>query len=154
MKKRIEYKTGNLLDANVEALVNAVNCVGIMGRGIALQFKKTFPANFEVYRQACDANQVQPGRIFVYETCFPRNPKFIINFPTKRHWRDKSRMEDIKIGLLDLKAFIQLREIKSIAVPALGCGLGGLNWNEVRDQIELVLGGLEGLSLEVFEPQK
>ena len=91
----IEHKTGDIFAEDVEALVNSVNCVGIMGRGIALQFKKAFPKNFKAYADACKLNEVQPGRMFVFETGELANPRYIINFPTKRHWRGKSRMEDI-----------------------------------------------------------
>ena len=95
----IEFKTGDILRADAEALVNTVNCVGIMGRGIALQFKNDFPDNFKAYEAACARDEVQPGRMFVFETGTLTNPKFIINFPTKRHWRGKSRIEDIESGL-------------------------------------------------------
>ena len=96
----IEFKTGDILRAEAEALVNTVNCVGIMGRGIALQFKNDFPENFKAYEAACEREEVQPGKMFVFETRTLTNPKFIINFPTKRHWRGKSRMEDIDSCLL------------------------------------------------------
>jgi O-acetyl-ADP-ribose deacetylase (regulator of RNase III) len=148
----VEYKTGDILNTNVEAMVNTVNCVGIMGRGIALQFKEAYPANYKAYKHACDGKKVQPGHMFIYETGLLTNPIFIINFPTKRHWRGKSRIEDIKTGLQDLKSVIQSRSIQSIAIPPLGSGLGGLNWGEVRDQIEMTLGGLKGVRIEVFEP--
>ena len=100
----IKFTTGDILKADAEALVNTVNCVGIMGRGIALQFKNAFPANFKIYKAACDRGDVQPGHMFVFETGTLTNPKFIINFPTKRHWRGKSRMDDIESGLAALAA--------------------------------------------------
>src|SRR5277367_4019339 len=131
----IEYRTGDILTADAEGLVNTVNCVGIMGRGIALQFKNAFPANFKAYAAACRRNEVQPGRMFVFETGTFTNSKYI-NFPTKRHWRGKSRIEDIEAGLNDLAGEIRVREIRSIAIPPLGSGLGGLNWAEVRARIE------------------
>src|SRR5271165_6170982 len=131
----IEYRTGNILQAEAEAFVNTVNCVGVMGRGIALQFKDTYPENFKVYVAACDRGEVQPGRMFVFETRQITNPKYIINFPTKRHWRGKSRMEDIVAGLRALVEEIRKRGIRSIAIPPLGSGLGGLNWVEVRPRI-------------------
>src|SRR5262249_8288817 len=121
----IEYATGDILSADAEALVNTVNCVGIMGRGVALQFKNAFPSNFKAYAAACAQGDVQPGRMFVHETRTITNPKFIINFPTKRHWRGKSRIEDIETGLIALKAEIRNRNITSIAIPPLGSGLGG-----------------------------
>src|SRR5580658_7888140 len=128
----IEYKRGNILAADAEALVNTVNCVGVMGRGIALQFKKMFPANFKAYAAACKRSEVQPGRMFVFETGKFTNPRYIINFPTKRHWRGASRLSDIETGLDALVREITTREIKSIALPPLGSGLGGLNWADVR----------------------
>ena len=115
----IEFKTGDILRADVEALVNTVNCVGIMGRGIALQFKNDFPENFKAYEAACARDAVHPGKMFVFETRTLTNPKFIINFPTKRHWRGKSRMEDIDSGLKALVEEIHTRGIRSIAIPPL-----------------------------------
>lgn len=148
----IEYTTGDILSADAEALINTVNCVGIMGRGLALQFKNTFPANFEAYAQACKRDEVQPGQMFVYETGFLHSQKFIINFPTKRHWRGKSRMEDIEAGLLALVDEIRNRDIRSVAVPPLGSGLGGLEWAAVRGRIETALGKLTDIRVIVFEP--
>jgi O-acetyl-ADP-ribose deacetylase (regulator of RNase III) len=147
----IEFKTGDILQADAEALVNTVNCVGIMGRGIALQFKQAFPDNFKAYEAACARTEVQPGRMFVTETGFLANPKFIINFPTKRHWRGRSRIEDIEAGLKALADEIRRRGIRSIAVPPLGSGLGGLDWAEVRPLIEAALGKLDVQAI-VFEP--
>jgi O-acetyl-ADP-ribose deacetylase (regulator of RNase III) len=148
----IEFKTGDILRADVEALVNTVNCVGIMGRGIALQFKNDFPENFKAYEAACEREEVQPGKMFVFETRTLTNPKFIINFPTKRHWRGKSRMEDIDSGLKALVEEIRTRGIRSIAIPPLGSGLGGLNWADVRPRIVEALRGLNDLRIIVFEP--
>ncbi len=147
----IEYVTGNILEAEVEALVNSVNCVGVMGRGVALQFKKDWPENFKAYAAACRRQEVQPGRMFVFETgkLFPR---YIINFPTKRHWRGKARIEDIEAGLSALVEEIQRRGIRSVALPPLGCGLGGLEWSEVRACIEETLAGLADVRILVFEP--
>jgi O-acetyl-ADP-ribose deacetylase (regulator of RNase III) len=148
----IEFRTGDILKAGAEALVNTVNCVGIMGRGIALQFKSAFPANFKAYETACRREEVQPGRMFVFETRELGKPKYIVNFPTKRHWRGKSRLEDIESGLRALASEIRSRNIRSIAIPPLGSGLGGLNWKDVRDRIEKYLGDLEGVSIAVYEP--
>jgi O-acetyl-ADP-ribose deacetylase (regulator of RNase III) len=149
----IEYTSGNILHADVEALVNTVNCVGIMGRGIALQFKNAFPENFKAYAIACKREQVQPGRMFVFATGELTNPKFIINFPTKRHWRGKSRMEDIETGLKDLREVISRDRIRSIAIPPLGSGLGGLDWEAVRPRIEQALASLSDVRILVYEPQ-
>lgn len=148
----IQYKTGDILAEPAEALVNTVNCVGFMGRGIALQFKKAWPANFKAYAAACGRHEVQPGRMFVFETGSLTPPRLIINFPTKRHWRGKSRIEDIESGLLALVEEIRNRGIQSIAVPPLGAGLGGLHWPEVRARIERRLGDLPGVEVIVFEP--
>lgn len=148
----LEYTTGDILNADAEALVNTVNCVGVMGRGIALQFKNTFPDNFKAYAEACKRSEVRPGRMFVYETGFLHNPMYIINFPTKRHWRGKSRIEDIDAGLGALAEEIRRRGIRSIALPPLGSGLGGLQWPEVRARIEAALGDLGDVRVIVFDP--
>lgn len=149
----IEFLTGDILRVEAEALVNTVNCVGIMGRGVALQFKKAFPENFKAYVAACERQDVRPGRMFVFETGYVGNPKFIINFPTKRHWRGKSRMEDIESGLLALADVIRERNIRSIALPPLGSGLGGLNWPDVRRRIEALAEQLPSVTFAVFEPR-
>lgn len=148
----IEYKTGDILDADVEAIVNTVNCVGVMGRGIALQFKNAWPNNFKAYEAACQRGEVQPGRMFVFPTGQAINPLYVINFPTKRHWKGKSRMEDIDLGLDSLVETIREYQIKSIAIPPLGCGLGGLNWDLVRSRIENVLQNLKETRVVIFEP--
>ncbi len=148
----IEYRIGDILNADAEALVNTVNCVGIMGRGIALQFKNAYPENFKAYAAACRREEVRPGRMFVFETGTLTNPKYIINFPTKRHWRGKSRMEDIEAGLAALVHEVRVREIRSIAIPPLGSGLGGLDWPDVRERIEAALRGFNDVDMIVFEP--
>ena len=148
----IEYKTGNILTEDAEAIINTVNCVGVMGRGIALQFKNAFPENFKAYAAACKRDEVQPGRMFIHDMGGLTNPRYIINFPTKRHWRGKSRMEDIESGLMALAAEIRERGIRSIAIPPLGSGLGGLDWVEVRQRIEQALAGLGDVRIIVFEP--
>jgi O-acetyl-ADP-ribose deacetylase (regulator of RNase III) len=147
----IKFARGDIFAADVAALVNPVNCVGVMGRGLALQFKNAFPANFKAYQQACKREAVQPGGMFVFETGIIR-PEFIINFPTKRHWRGKSRMEDIEAGLRALSAEIKTRSIRSIAIPPLGSGLGGLPWHEVRDRIEAALSDLDHVEAVIYEP--
>lgn len=148
----IEYTSGDILRCEADALVNTVNCVGVMGRGIALQFKNMYPANFKAYEAACKREEVQPGRMFVFETKQLTPPRLIINFPTKRHWRGKSRIEDIETGLMDLVNVIRDKNIRSIAIPPLGAGLGGLDWKEVRPRIEQALGELEGVQVIVYEP--
>ena len=147
----IRFTSGDILTAPAEALVNTVNCVGVMGRGIALQFKNAYPDNFKAYAAACSRGEVQPGKMLTFETG-KFAPKYIINFPTKRHWRGKSRIEDIDIGLQALAAEINKRKIKSIAIPPLGSGLGGLNWLDVRPKIEKALAHLDDVDVVVFEP--
>ena len=149
----IEYRSGDILMSEAEALVNAVNCVGVMGRGLALQFKRTFPENFKAYVAACKRELVQPGRMFVFETEQLIPPRYIINFPTKRHWRNKSRIEDIEAGLAALVSEIHTRRIRSIALPPLGCGLGGLNWADVRPRIEAAMQALDDVQVFVYEPK-
>jgi O-acetyl-ADP-ribose deacetylase (regulator of RNase III) len=149
----IEKTSGNLLQADVEALVNTVNTDGFMGKGIALQFKQAFPANFEAYRKAVERGEVRPGSMFVFETGSILGPRFIINFPTKRHWRQNSRMEDIESGLAALVREIRDREIRSIAIPPLGCGNGGLDWSDVRPRIERALAEVPNVHALIYEPK-
>ena len=148
----IEYKTGDILTEDAEALVNTVNCVGVMGRGIALQFKRAFPENFKAYAAHCKRNEIQPGKMFIFETGEMISPRFIVNFPTKRHWRGKSRIEDIESGLGSLADEIRSRGIRSIAIPPLGSGLGGLNWSDVRSRMQEALSGLDDVRIVIFEP--
>jgi O-acetyl-ADP-ribose deacetylase (regulator of RNase III) len=147
----LEFVTGNLFEADVEALVNTVNTKGVMGKGVALQFKRAFPANFKAYRAACAAGQVRLGRMFVYDTRELGRPRYIINFPTKDHWRSRSRLADIDSGLEDLRRVLTELEIDSVALPPLGCGLGGLRWSDVRPRIERALVDLPA-RVVVFEP--
>jgi len=148
----IEILRGNLLDADVEALVNTVNTVGVMGKGIALQFRQAFPENYDAYKRACDRKEVQPGKMFVYSTGSMLNPRFIINFPTKRHWRERSRMQDIEEGLRDLVRVIVSNRIHSVALPPLGCGNGGLEWDMVRSRIQEMLENLQSVRILLYEP--
>ena len=148
----IEYKTGDILTEQAEALVNTVNCVGAMGRGIALQFKRAFPENFKAYAARCKQEKMQPGKVFVFETDELFHPRFIFNFPTKRHWKGKSRMEDIESGLVSLAEEIRSHQIRSIAIPPLGSGLGGLEWREVRKRLETTLKDFENVKIVIFEP--
>lgn len=142
---------GNLLRADVEALVNTVNTVGVMGKGIALQFKRAYPEMFKAYSRAAKAGEIQPGRVHVWETGSLTGPRYIINFPTKRHWRSPSRLEDIETGLADLARVLSERGIASVAVPPLGCGNGGLPWATVRPLILDELGGLD-VEVQLFVP--
>lgn len=147
----MNWTQGDLLRDESEAIVNTVNCVGVMGRGIALQFKNAYPENFKAYARACKADEVQPGRMFVTETG-EFAPRYIVNFPTKRHWRGKSRMADVEAGLEALRNWIEEKGIKSIALPPLGAGLGGLDWEAVKSCIIEALDGLEGVAVTVYEP--
>lgn len=148
----IEYKTGDILAEEAEALVNTVNCVGVMGRGVALQFKRAFPDNFKAYAARCKRKAMQPGRVFVFQTGRLTFPRYVINFPTKRDWRGKSRMTDIESGLVSLVEEIRTRGIRSVAVPPLGSGLGGLEWSEVRGRIHAALEELDDVKVVIFEP--
>lgn len=144
---------GNLLKQDsVDAIVNTVNCVGVMGKGIALQFRNKWPENFRAYAAACKAKQVRPGRMFVFDSGALAKPNFIINFPTKDHWRGKSRIEFIRDGLVDLVAQIRRLGIRSIAIPPLGCGNGGLDWAEVKPLIESAFAELPEVEVRLFPP--
>jgi O-acetyl-ADP-ribose deacetylase (regulator of RNase III) len=148
----IQHTQGNVLTADCEALVNTVNTVGVMGKGIALQFKQAFPDNFRQYERACRAGEVRAGRMFVVPTGLLGNPRYIVNFPTKRHWRQPSRLEYIVEGLTDLVAQVRALEVRSIAVPPLGCGSGGLEWAVVRPLIERAFGALPEVRVLLFAP--
>jgi O-acetyl-ADP-ribose deacetylase (regulator of RNase III) len=148
----IEFRHGDLLASDAEALVNTVNCVGVMGKGIALQFKAAFPDNYRQYRRACRRGEVQPGRTFVVETGAAVGPRYVINFPTKRHWRGKSRLEDIEAGLAALADEIRQRGIRSVALPPLGCGHGGLAWEQVYPLIAAAVAPLTDVRVDVYAP--
>lgn len=149
----IKLTQGDLLKQDdVDAIVNTVNCVGVMGKGIALQFKNKWPANFTAYAAACKAGQVRPGRMFVFDSGGLVKPNFIINFPTKDHWRGSSKIEFIRDGLVDLVAQVKRLGIRSIAVPPLGCGNGGLDWADVRPLIEGAFETLPDVEVRLFEP--
>lgn len=148
----IQIARGNLLTAEVDALVNTVNCDGYMGKGIALQFKQAFPGNFKAYESACQQGDMVSGRMLIHDNGGLVNPRWIINFPTKRHWRNKSRLEDIASGLKALVADVQRLGIRSIALPPLGCGLGGLNWADVRPIIEQAFAPLPDVAVLLYEP--
>ncbi|QWV18121.1 macro domain-containing protein [Stutzerimonas zhaodongensis] len=149
----IRFTQGNLLEARAEALVNTVNTVGVMGKGIALMFKERFAENFRRYADACKAKEVQTGKMFVTQVHELDGPRWIVNFPTKQHWRARSRMEWVVEGLQDLRRFLIEQQVKSVAIPPLGAGNGGLEWADVREQIERALGDLD-IDILVFEPTK
>ena len=148
----ITYTQGNLLEAPAEALINTVNTVGVMGKGIALMFKERFPQNMQQYAAACKAKTVVTGKVFVTETGELMGPRWIVNFPTKQHWKSPSKMEWIDAGLEDLRRFILTNKVRSIAIPPLGAGNGGLDWQQVKPRIEQVLGDLTDIDVMIYEP--
>lgn len=143
---------GNLLEADAEALVNTVNTVGVMGKGIALQFKRAYPAMFKDYARAAKNDELALGRMHVWPTGQMSGPKFVINFPTKGHWKSRSRLTDIETGLDDLVTVVRVNGIRSIAVPPLGCGHGGLDWAVVEPVIRRKLGVLDGVEVQLYGP--
>ena len=148
----MRFVTGNLLNAETDAVVNTVNTVGVMGKGIALMFKERFPKNYEAYVAACERDEVQIGKMFVTSNDEFKGPRWIINFPTKKHWRQPTKLEWIEVGLAALKKVIIEKGIRSIAIPPLGCGNGGLDWKVVRSLIETSLSDLQDVDIIVFEP--
>ncbi len=149
----IEITNGDLLQqTDVDAIVNTVNCVGVMGKGIALQFKKKWPANFKAYSEACKRNEVRVGKMHVYDAGALATPKYVINFPTKDHWRGKSKISFISEGLQDLTKIIDEYRIQSIAIPPLGCGNGGLDWDTVKKLIESAFKDLPDVEIRLFAP--
>ena len=148
----VQYTRGNLLDAHAEALVNTVNEVGVMGKGVALMFRDSFPDSAREYQAAAKAGTVRVGRILVTERDSLIQPKYILHFPTKRHWRHPSRIQWIREGLRDLARVIQELRIQSVALPPLGCGNGGLDWEVVRREIEAVLGDIPDVDVSLYEP--
>lgn len=148
----MKFVQGNLLEAPVDALVNTVNTVGVMGKGIALMFKEAFPGNFRAYEAACKNKELHVGTMFVTENPALSGPHWIINFPTKKHWRQPSQLQWIVEGLQDLRRVIDEKNIRSIALPPLGAGNGGLNWGEVRPVIEKSLSDLKDVEVLIYEP--
>ena len=148
----IKFIQGNLLEARAEALVNTVNTVGVMGKGIALMFKERFAENFRQYAAACKVKQVTTGKMFVTKVDELDGPRWIVNFPTKQHWKAPSQMAWVVEGLQDLRRFLVENKVKSVALPPLGAGNGGLDWPAVRVQIEHFLGDMDDVEVIVFEP--
>lgn len=147
----MKFVEGNLFDSNAEALVNTVNTVGVMGKGVALQFKERFPVNFKLYEAACKRGEVQIGKMFITSTDSMLNPKWIINFPTKKHWIHPSKYEYIEFGIDDLIQQIEKLNIQSIAIPPLGAGQGGLDWEIVKEMIQRKLGHLN-MDIIIYQP--
>ena len=148
----IVYKSGNLLADTAEALINTVNTKGVMGKGIALAFRQAFPRNYLEYREACQKAQVGIGRLLVIQDTNPvYGAKLIINLPTKTHWIYPSEYSYVEAGLHALRQFIMQYRVTSVALPALGCGNGGLNWQVVKGMVETALGDLS-CDIRVYEP--
>jgi len=144
--------TGDILHSDVDAMVNTVNCVGILGRGIALQFRKAFPDYYRAYQEACKRNELHTGMVLTYKLNRLTKPCYVISFPTKEHWKGKSKIEYIESGLRSLVAEVKLLGIQSIAVPPLGCGLGGLQWSVVRPIIEAAFDELPDVCVTLYAP--
>jgi len=142
----ITYIECNIFKSPAQVLTNTVNCVGVMGKGLALEFKTRYPAMFEDYKRRCDRGEVRPGRPYVWED----DSVQVLNFPTKRHWRDDSRLDDIEAGLKYLAANYQDLGISTLALPQLGCGNGGLQWSDVRPLIDKHLAGIPDLEVFVY----
>ena len=142
---------GDLLAAEADAIVNPVNTVGVMGKGLALQFKRAFPDCFAAYTAACKRGELAIGRMHVVQRS--EAPRFIFNFPTKQHWRQPSKLEYVRDGLVDLVAHVQALRIESIAIPPLGCGLGGLAWDDVDPLIVSAFAPLQDVRVMLFEPR-
>ncbi|GIV07149.1 MAG: hypothetical protein KatS3mg017_0351 [Fimbriimonadales bacterium] len=147
----IRLKRGDLFHSSAEALVNTVNTQGVMGKGLAYEFKKRFPESYERYQEACKNGEIQIGKVQVVLTG-KLHPQYIINLPTKKSWRQKSKLEYIQAGLKDLLRVVQEHGIKSIAIPPLGCGQGGLRWEEVKSLIEQAFAELPDVEVELYEP--
>ncbi|MEV5032118.1 macro domain-containing protein [Sphingobium sp. LMC3-1-1.1] len=153
----LTFKSGDMFAEPVQALVNTVNCVGVMGKGVALEFKQRWPENFKVYKQACDSKRLKPGTILIFDThqLFATDgPRYLVNFPTKKHWRAKSELSYIEDGLEALVDEIRKFGITSIALPPLGCGNGGLDWADVRPLIVEKMGELEDVETIIFAPKE
>jgi len=149
----ITYKKGNILDAETDVLVNTVNSVGVMGKGIALQFKKQFPENYSAYKRAVDKGDLKPGKVFISSVNSTGKVQYIANFATKDHWRQPSRIEWINSGLEDLRKQLKNLPVDSVAIPPLGCGHGGLKWDEVRPLLEDAFKNFD-MHVFVFEPSE
>lgn len=150
----MKYIKGNLLEAKAQALVNTVNTVGVMGKGIALQFKEAFPMNYKIYAAACKKKELKTGQLLIVKEQTLEGEKIIINFPTKTEWYMKSKYEYVEEGLKELAKVIEEYKIESIAIPPLGCGNGGLKWEKVKPMIEKYLGHLKNVNIQVYEPNE
>lgn len=143
----ITYKTGNIFNSSAQVITNTVNCVGVMGKGLALAYKKQYPEMFNDYKTKCSEGQVNPGQPYLWENAEVQ----VLNFPTKRHWKQASLLSDVEEGLKYLANNYGQMGISSVALPPLGCGLGGLNWADVKNLINKYLGSIEDLDVYVYE---
>ncbi len=150
----ITFKQGDIFTEDVQAIINPVNCVGVMGAGLALQFKNKFPANYQAYRKACQRGDLKPGTLFVHDQGQQSIPRYIINFPTKKHWKDASKLRDIEAGLQALFQETRARNIQSMSIPAIGAGLGGLDWKDVKPRIQNSLDSLTEVAITILEPER
>lgn len=144
-----------MFEEPTEAIVNTVNCVGVMGKGVALEFKRRWPDNFKAYKRLCGDKTLSPGKMFVFDNndfLTQDKHRYLINFPTKQHWRSRSKIEYVKDGLIDFIEQVREFDIKSVAVPPLGCGNGGLEWADVRPLIEEAASQLPDVRFVVFGP--
>lgn len=149
----VQIKSGDLLKETTDAIVNTVNCVGVMGKGIALQFKQRWPSNFKEYDAASKRKEIRPGKMFIYDLGEWEKPRYIVNFPTKVHWRGASKLEYVEDGLRDLVKQAKRLGIKSISLPPLGCGNGGLDWGDVRTLIFAAFKHHSEIDVHLFEPK-
>jgi O-acetyl-ADP-ribose deacetylase (regulator of RNase III) len=145
----ITFRTGDIFKSNAQVITNTVNCVGVMGKGLALSFKERFPELFNDYVIRCEKHEVKPGKPYLWEN----DETQVLNFPTKRHWKENSKLEDVEEGLKFLAENYIKMGINSVALPPLGCGLGGLNWNDVKNLINKHLGQIDDLDVYVYEPE-
>ncbi|WP_375563070.1 macro domain-containing protein [Bernardetia sp. OM2101] len=148
----MNYTKGNILESNTEVIINPVNTVGVMGKGLALAFKKQFPHNYKIYKEACKNQAIDIGKLLLVDESTLEQKKFVINFPTKKHWRSSSKIEYIEEGLKDLVRIIETQKFESMAVPALGCGLGGLEWGSVKLLLEKYLGNIDTTDIVIYQP--
>lgn len=147
----INFSNGDIFQSNAEMLINPVNCVGVMGKGLALEFKKRYPKNFEVYKQQCSWGKVAYGKGVVTQIYgYP----IIFNLPTKKHWRDKSDLKSVELSVLELVKHLQEHNVKSVAIPAIGAGLGGLDWQKMVKP--MLIHHLNELSTDItiYEPKE
>ena len=145
-------RKGDLLQDPSHAIVNTVNCVGVMGKGLALQFKQAFPNYFIAYKEVCNIGILRPGFMYTYKHTIDNKHQYIISFPTKDHFKNPSKLQYIENGLLDLKRVIKKYNIQSIAIPPLGCGLGGLKWTDVEPLIHKHLADIPNLDVYIYPP--